>query len=104
VVNAGPDLAITLPVDTASLQGVVTDDGLPAPGTLSITWSKVSGPGTVIFSNASAVTTSATFSKDGVYVLRLTAGDGALTTSDDVTVTVRPIPVPAPPRNLRILP
>ena len=48
----------------------------------------MSGPGTVTFSAPSAAVTNATFSLAGSYVLRLTASDGALTTSDDVIVTV----------------
>jgi len=94
-VNAGADQSITLPAP-ASLQGSVTDDGLPA-NTLSISWSRVSGPGNVTFANPSAAATSATFAADGVYVLRLTASDGALTTSDDVQIVVNPVPVNQPP-------
>ena len=53
-VNAGADQTITLPA-TASLAGTATDDGLPnPPATVTTTWSKVSGPGTVTFGNASA--------------------------------------------------
>jgi hypothetical protein len=89
-VNAGPDLAVTLP-NTATLDGTVTDDGLPnPPATVTQTWSKVSGPGTVTFTDASAVDTTATFSAAGTYVLRLTASDSALSTSDDATITVQP--------------
>ena len=88
VVSAGPDQSITLPA-SASLDGTVTDDNLPnPPGTTTSTWTKVSGPGTVTFTNPNAVDTTASFSAAGTYVLRLTANDGALSTSDDVTVTV----------------
>jgi uncharacterized protein YjiK len=91
VVSAGPDREITLPTNSVALDGTVTDDGLPnPPGAVSTTWSKVSGPGTVTFGNASAVDTTATFSAAGAYVLRLTADDSALSASDDVTVTVNP--------------
>ena len=62
----------------------------PPPGSLTSTWSRVSGPGTVTFANASAADTTATFSAPGTYVLRLTATDGALTAQDEVTVTVNP--------------
>jgi hypothetical protein len=48
----------------------------------------VSGPGTVTFSAPTAATTTASFSAAGTYVLRLSASDGALSTSDDVAVTV----------------
>ena len=89
-VDAGTDQTITLPAD-ASLSGNVTDDGLPnPPGTVTVTWSQDSGPGTVTFGNAHAASTTATFSTDGVYVLRLTANDGALPASDTVQVTVNP--------------
>jgi len=89
-VNAGPDQTITLPA-AASLVGTATDDGLPnPPGVLTITWSKVSGPGTVTFTNPSAPATTATFSVAGNYVLRLTASDSALTATDDINVTVNP--------------
>ena len=87
VVNAGPDLAVALAAG-ASLDGTVTDDGLPAPPALTTAWSKVSGPGTVSFGNAAAVDTTASFSLAGAYVLRLSANDGALGASDDVNVTV----------------
>src|SRR5436190_8732947 len=49
VVSAGPDQVIAYP-SRATLNGSATDDGLPAGGTLTCTWSKVSGPGTVMFS------------------------------------------------------
>ena len=84
--NAGPDRTITLSA-TASLDGTVTDDGLPS-GTLTQTWTKVSGPGTVNFANAAAVDTTATFSMAGTYVLLLTASDGTLSHQNDMTVTV----------------
>ncbi|HLK93574.1 MAG TPA: hypothetical protein VKZ18_27025 [Polyangia bacterium] len=88
VVNAGPDQTITLPA-SASLAGTVTDDGLPnPPGAVTTTWSKVSGPGTVTFGNASARSTTATFSTAGSYVLQLLASDSALSASDTITVTV----------------
>lgn len=72
------------------LSGMVNDDGLPAGGTLTTDWSKVSGPGTVTFSGASTVQTSATFSEAGIYVLRLSANDSELTSGDELTVTVEP--------------
>src|SRR2546427_611118 len=94
VVNAGADQVITLP-SIANLTGAASDDGQPnPPGALTTTRSQVSGPGTVSFSNASALNSTATFSASGAYVLRLTASDGALAASDDVAVTVNPAPAP----------
>src|SRR3989454_4005848 len=90
VVNAGADQVITLP-SIANLTGAASDDGQPnPPGALTTTWSQVSGPGMVSFSNASALNSTATFSASGAYVLRLTVSDGALAGSDDVATTVNP--------------
>lgn len=87
VVDAGADQTIQLPAQ-AGLDGTVTDDGQPQ-ATPTTTWSTVSGPGTVTFGNAGAVDTTAAFSVAGTYTLRLTANDGASSTSDDVVVTVQ---------------
>ncbi len=87
VVGAGDPQTITLP-NTAALTGTATDDGLPAGGTLTILWTKFSGPGTVTFSSAGAPGTTATFTQPGTYVLRLTASDSLLSSSADVTITV----------------
>jgi hypothetical protein len=96
LVGAGVDQTITLPA-TASLNGSASDDGLPnPPATLTRTWSKVSGPGTVTFSNPNILNPTATFSAAGVYVLRLTASDSALQATDELTVTVNAAPPPPP--------
>lgn len=87
-VNAGPDLAIAFP-DTASLDGTVTDDGLPAPGLVTVTWSnETPAVGAVTFGDPNAVDTTASFSAPGTYVLRLTAFDGALSAYDETQVVV----------------
>ena len=93
--NAGPDGTITFR-PPAPRNGIARDDGLPGSG-LTTTWSKISGRedsagGTVVFANPNAAGTTATFGADGIYVLRLTASDGAVTVSDDVTITVNPAP------------
>jgi RHS repeat-associated protein len=84
-VDAGADQTLNL-YNVAELSGTVTDDGLPN-NTVSLSWTKVSGPGDVAFSAAAASTTTATFSKPGTYTVRLTADDSALTASDDVVIT-----------------
>ena len=99
-VDAGADQTITLPA-AASLNGIARDDGLPGPS-LTTTWSKISGRedsagGTVTFGNPNAPVTTATFGADGIYVLRLTVSDGAVTVSDDVTITVNPAPANTAP-------
>jgi hypothetical protein len=90
VVSAGPDQTITQPA-SVSLSGTVTDDGLPPPpAAVTTTWSKLSGPGTVSFADAAALSTTASFTAPGSYVLRLTANDSVLASNDDVTITVNP--------------
>ena len=90
LVDAGADRSIRLPVNTAALDGTVSDDGQPTGAAVTQTWSKLSGPGTVTFANASATDTTATFSDAGAYVLRLTASDTDRTGWDDVTIIVQP--------------
>jgi hypothetical protein len=89
-VNAGYNQSVTLPA-SASLFGTVSDDGLPAPpGAPTLTWSKTSGPGTVSFGTPSSASTTASFSSEGNYVLRLTANDGAPSSYSEVSVGAHP--------------
>lgn len=90
-VDAGPDQTVTLPAG-AILNGAASDDGLPAHGNLVTTWSLVSGPGLVAFDDPAALQTTATFSTDGIYTVRLTADDGQLIANDDAVITVKPSP------------
>src|SRR5262249_43769371 len=85
-VSAGLNQTITLP-STATLSGTVTDPCLPAC-TVTVKWSMASGPGTVTFGNAAALSTTATFSTAGTYVLQLAASEGTLSSSSTTTVTV----------------
>ncbi len=105
VVNAGSDQLITLPA-SAVLNASVADDGLPtSPGAVSVNWTMVSGTGTATFSNAGSAAATASFSKAGTYLLRLTATDGALSACDELVVTVIAAePVPSAPINLAASP
>jgi RHS repeat-associated protein len=98
-VNAGPNQTIQLPQNTVTLNGYAADDGLPIGSTLSVNWSTVSGPGTVVFSSANTAATQATFSTAGTYVLQLEASDTQLHSASQMTVTVQAAaqqPPPAP--------
>ena len=86
IVNAGNDKSVTLPAST-TLTATVIDDGLPS-GLLSHSWSKLSGPGSVNFSNPDSLNTIASFSQAGTYVLQLAATDTALPGIDDITIYV----------------
>ena len=55
---------------------------------VTVAWSKVSGPGTVTFAAASAPVTTATFSSVGDYVLKLTASKGRVNESSSLAVKV----------------
>lgn len=96
-VSAGPDQTINLS-DVANLSGTVSDDGLPN-GTTIRTWKMISGPGSVTFGNGNNETTSATFSKEGLYVLELSANDGLMSTQSSVRITV--LGTPPPTQNLK---
>lgn len=89
--NAGSDQIITLP-SSATLSGSATDDGLPIPSAVTVIWEKLSGPGSVSFTNPAFASTSASFSSDGTYQLRLIANDGQVKTFDDLSIVVNPIP------------
>jgi hypothetical protein len=86
-VSAGSNQTITLPA-SASLNGTASDDGLPSSSLLLLTWSKVSGPGSVTFGNLHTQSTTASFSIAGMYILQLAATDGATISSSMVTITV----------------
>lgn len=86
-VSAGPDRTVN-EGSAASLAGSVSDDGRPVGATVTSAWSKVSGPGTVTFASPASPATTATFSANGAYVLRLTANDTQLTGADETRVTV----------------
>jgi len=105
--GGGPEYPPTTTQPAAvTLLGAGTDDGLPVGGTLSLSWSEVSGPGNVTFSNPSvtvsaaaangqkaAATTDAIFSAPGTYIVRLTGDDSQLIGISDAPVVVN---APAP--------
>ena len=99
VVSAGLDQEVDLPAP-AQLHGMVTDDGLPPSGSLTSLWTRVSGPGAVVFGDALQPNTPVFFPMPGDYLLRLTAGDGEFSAQDELTVTARIGPACMFPGNL----
>ena len=94
VAKAGADINITLPTNTATLNGTGSTD---SDGTIaSYLWTKVSGPAATIVS-ASASSTAINNLVEGTYVfkLKVTDNDGA-SSEDQVTVTVNAAPNVAP--------
>jgi len=71
------------------LAAEVSDDG--APDSWSVLWTRVSGPGTATFGQASSLESTVAFSASGRHTLRCTATDsGGLAASAEVTVVVAP--------------
>jgi len=86
VANAGPDVNVMLPNNTAILVGSATDDGT----IVSTSWVKVSGP-PAFLTNPLTTTLTASNLIAGTYLFRLTVtDDGGLTATDDATVIVFP--------------
>ncbi len=77
---------------TLQLAATATDNQMNSPPPLTTRWVQTSGPGTVTFGNSNALTTTATFSTNGVYVLNFQAIKGALVTSIPLTVVVGNVP------------
>lgn len=66
----------------------------------AITWKKISGPGNVTFDNPGNLITTAVFSKTGRYILEMTAQEGNLTSSSQLTINVTS---PPPPERLEVV-
>jgi len=86
VVDAGPSRAARSTADPVTLAGSASDDGRPEA--LALAWDVVEGPGTATFDGPSSPTPTVTFDAAGIWILRLTAHDGAITRSDTVEVRV----------------
>ena len=70
------------------LFGSVRDEGLPRNGTLTSSWTKVSGPGQVSFDTGTEPRTLAFFTAAGEYELQLTGNDSELQNTTTVKVIV----------------
>ena len=88
-VEAGADLGV---VDAAfpvlvSVTASAIDDGTPG-GPLRFSWSQVGGPAGIVFGSPDAATTTVAVPGTGLFVLRVTVGDGELAASDDLRISV----------------
>lgn len=87
VANAGTDVSINLPTNSANLNGGGSSD--PDGSVTSYAWSKVAGPSQFTLNNAGAATASVTNLAQGTYTFRLIVKDNNnATNSDDVNITV----------------
>ncbi len=87
-VDVGADQTAALPATSLSLDATVTDDYLPSGIPLRITWSQISGPAGLSFTDANTVDTTVHFSTPGDYTLRLTVTDGEHSVHQDLNLTV----------------
>src|SRR5262249_10883433 len=95
--NRAPRVTITSPTATPVfllgtnvnliLETTVLDDG-DTNTIITLGWTNISGPSSVMFSNADQTNATVSFTNSGVYLLRVTADDGALTNFADLTVVV----------------
>ena len=86
-VAAGVDRVVVLGGETY-LTGKVKALGGNGGASTKTTWSRASGPRAVVFADANASVTTATFSAVGDYVLKLSASQGSLSASSTLAVKV----------------
>lgn len=87
VTCSGADRAITLPTDTAALDGNCSTD--PDNNISSYLWTKIAGPASVTIANANAATTLVSNLTEGIYQFELKVTDaGGLFSKDTMQVTV----------------
>jgi poly(3-hydroxybutyrate) depolymerase len=100
-VNAGSDISITLPLDSAVLNGSATD----ADGSISsYQWTKISGPTQYSIVSPFQAQTAVKNLVQGTYQFELNANDNNGATGKDTIVVVvnAAIPPPPPPNSLPI--
>ncbi|HSC37645.1 MAG TPA: PKD domain-containing protein, partial [Chitinophagaceae bacterium] len=87
VANAGTDISIVLPVNTATLNGSGSKD---ADGSITAySWSMISGPAAATITNANAASASVSSLVQGVYAFRLLVTDNSgATAADTMQVSV----------------
>lgn len=83
-VYAGEDINTDL-FSVINLTGSASD---PDGDILTYSWSKISGPGDVIFSNSESLTTQVSFSAPGNYIIRLSVSDGLSLVYDEIQIIV----------------
>jgi hypothetical protein len=86
----------TVATDATRIQAQANSSGAPRPRGLTVTWMQLRGPAKMTFDPGGsipvaggAVVTAARFPSPGVYAVRATANDGALSTKSDVTISVQ---------------
>jgi len=90
VCQASQSVLLNTNASTVNLTAVVLDDGLPLPpGMVSAQWTQVSGPASVSFLTPWTANTPVTIPPTvGTYVLGLMVSDGALSATNNLTISV----------------
>lgn len=88
-VSVSAPTTVSMP-NLAQLTGTATDSVGVNPTYL---WTEIGGPGTVTFATPQAVSTTASFSDPGVYVVEMTASDTGVSASAQATITVLPMQI-----------
>ena len=86
LVLAGSSRTLWLPNASLTLNGSYTNTS----GAVSLGWSVAQGPGNVSFGSANSLTTTATFTNAGVFLVNLSVTNGVYINSDSLVVQVWP--------------
>ncbi len=90
-VNAGTDIYIQLPINSATINATATDDGVIN----NYSWQQITGPGTATITNGNQEDATVSNLVEGIYEFRLTVTDNnGATGSDQVRVLVSPVNQP----------
>lgn len=91
-VSHAPVITVARPLAVAATvpsgQGLILSTSVADSTAVTNAWSKISGPGTVAFSDPGSSSTSATFSAPGRYSLRLTSDDGEVVAQQTFDIQV----------------
>lgn len=88
IADAGTNLIVKTPINTASLSGANSSD--PGGGTLSYQWRQVYGPSNLIFSQPTMSLTNVSGVQEGVYLIELMVDNGLYKDYDEVYLISSP--------------
>jgi endoglucanase Acf2 len=86
IANAGNNLTVVLPDDSAMLDGSLSND--PEGESITFNWNQIFGPSLVVFDDNFSSQPTISNLVEGVYKCELTVSDGTYTSRDDVLIIV----------------
>ncbi len=92
VIPATPTIYLAGTNVMLSLSATAMDYESNSPPAMTTAWSQTGGPGIINFGNVDALSTTASFSTNGVYHLQFQAAKGALSSSAGLTVVIGNVP------------